>query len=116
MATLDAQGNLTDSLVSPSQLKRIQQAWSETSKGSNYTVQTVSQDSNGVVSVTFVRIPDATVSSSGLMSSEDKGKLDGLPDETELDGLLAGKADKAVPSAAGNVATLDAEGNLDDSG
>ena len=116
LAALDAEGNLVDSGVDPETLKRVQEAWSDEPDSALYTLGSIGQDANGVVSVTFVRIPDATVSSSGLMSSEDKGKLDGLPDETELAGLLAGKADKAVPSAAGNVATLDAEGNLDDSG
>ena len=40
--------------------------------------------------------------------------VDALGDE--VDELLEGKADKAVPSAAGNVPTLDAGGNLADSG
>lgn len=116
LAALDAEGNLVDSGVDPETLKRVQEAWSAEPDSALYTLGSIGQDANGVVSVTFVRIPDATVSSSGLMSSGDKGKLDGLPDDTELDGLLAGKADKVENPVPGNLAGLDSGGNLADSG
>ena len=116
LAALDAEGNLVDSGVDPETLKRVQEAWSDEPDSALYTLGSIGQDANGVVSVTFVRIPDATASSSGLMSSEDKGKLDGLPDEAELEGLLEGKADKVENPVPGNLAGLDSEGNLADSG
>jgi hypothetical protein len=61
----------------------------------------------------IVTIPLATSGDNGndgLMSKADKGKLDNL--SADLDK----KADKKVPAVAGNIATLDANGNLTDGG
>ena len=59
---------------------------------------------------------DATQSEHGLMSVEDKTKLDGLPDGEELSEALDSKIGKRVPTTAGNLAKLTGEGNIADSG
>ena len=61
----------------------------------------------------IVDIPLATSGTNGkdgLMSKEDKGKLDGL------DADLAGKADKVTGATSGHIAVLNASGNLVDGG
>lgn len=59
---------------------------------------------------------DATQSEHGLMSVEDKTKLDGLPDGEELSEALDSKIGKRVPTTAGNLAKLTGQGNIADSG
>lgn len=59
---------------------------------------------------------DATVQTHGLMAASDKEKLDDLPTAMEIEHYLDGKANKKVPSRAGNFAKLNDIGDLADSG
>ena len=115
---LTVDGNLESSGATLSDFKRVQEAWSEEYADGIHTVTTISQNENGVVEITCNPIREAALDHetgeyvSGLMSAEDKSKLDTVPTETDL----ARKADKCIPSSTGNIATLDETGNLADSG
>lgn len=77
-------------------------------------IDTISQDTNGEISVTKKTVQSATPSVSGeggqagLMSAADKEKLDGVD--------YSSKADKVASATNGNFAGLDSNGNLTDSG
>lgn len=68
---------------------------------SNDTLKTVTevvQNADGeITSLTYSSIPNATSSSSGLMSSDHFVKLENLPNKASLDNLLAGKKDDQTP-------------------
>lgn len=88
LAVLDVDGDPVDSGLSPEDFKRVQEAWTEVSPGSTYTVSAVSQDENGVVTVEFAEIPAASYDgegnyTAGLMTGQDKEKLDGMEDITD---------------------------------
>jgi len=83
LAVLDGDGDPVDSGLSPEDFKRVQEAWTEVSPGSTYTVSAVSQDENGVVTVEFAEIPTASYDgegnyTAGLMTGQDKERLDGM--------------------------------------
>ena len=81
-------------------------------------VDSVTQNDNGVITVHKKTVqaavaPDAEQSitgQDGLLSKEDKAKLDALNDN------LGAKADKVSEATSGNFAGLDENGNLTDSG
>lgn len=110
-------GNLASSGVTLEQFKRIQEAWTESSDGKS-TITSIGQNANGEVTVTFAPIPEALFDqesgtySSGIMSAEDKERLDNTPSTEDV----SRKADKCIPSSPDNIAVLDATGNLADSG
>ena len=123
-AGLDSNGNLVDSGSKASDFqvagdyKTTQTAvTSPTADGNSYAyIDTISQNTNGVITATKKTIPDAAASTSGvggtkgLMSAADKETIDNLGT------TLAGKADKVTSATNGNFAGLDSNGNLTDSG
>ena len=123
-AGLDSNGNLTDSGSKASDFqpagdyKTQQSAVADpTASGNSYSfIDSISQDTNGVITPTKKTIPDAAASTSGvggtkgLMSAADKETIDNLGT------TLNGKADKVASATNGNFAGLDANGNLTDSG
>lgn len=107
------------------------------SSGNGVTfVSSVTQGTDGKISVTRKTVPDADGNTDGLMSSADYTKLsriesgaqvnviervkvDGEPLEVsgkEVNIDLSGKADKVSNAVDGNFAGMDAHGNLTDSG
>lgn len=83
LAVLDGDGDPVDSGLRPDDIKRVQEAWAESSPGSTYTVSGVSQDRNGNVTVEFAEMPVASYDgegnyASGLMTGQDKEKLDSM--------------------------------------
>ena len=121
-AGLDANGNLTDSgykaadFQAAGSYKTTQTAVTDPTASGNATsfIDTIAQDTNGVITATKKTIPNASPSTSGvggtagLMSAADKEKLDGVD--------YSGKADKVASATSGNFAGLDGNGNLTDSG
>lgn len=90
---------------------------SPTASGSDISfINTITQDANGVITATKKNVRSASASQSGVMSAEHFSKLEGLPANSELQSALSGKADKVANATAGDVAFLDANGNLVDSG
>lgn len=79
-------------------------------------INTITQDANGVITATKKNVRSASASQPGVMSAEHFSKLEGLPANSELQSALSGKADKVANATAGDVAFLDANGNLVDSG
>jgi len=117
LPVLDAEGNLGSSGVLASDILVKQSATSVTSD-SGYTVTGMTQDEYGRVTLVFSPIreagedPETGEYVSGLMTAEDKEKLDNIPSAHDIEM----KADKVVDAVAGNIAALDSTGNLVDSG
>lgn len=121
-AGLDSNGNLTDSgskaadFQPAGNYKTTQTAVVDPTASGNATsfIDSISQNANGEISATKKTIPAAAASVSGvggtngLMSAQDKEKLDGID--------YSGKADKVASATSGNFAGLDGNGNLTDSG
>lgn len=112
LVTFDATGNIADTGLNANTF-----ATAEQGDKADTAVQSVKMvDGNGVElnNDTSVIIPLAAPTGSGetpgLMSAGDKAKLDGL------DGNLNGKADKVDGAVVGDLASLDSQGNLVDSG
>lgn len=80
------------------------------------TIAKISQNENGDISVSFQDIQSASATQKGLMSSSDFAKLAALPSNADLNTAIGKKADKVVGATNGNLAGLDANGNLKDSG
>ena len=86
LAALDNNGNLVDSQVSPSDFKTVQTAVVDPTASGNAVsfIDTISQDTNGEITVTKKTVPDAVASSSGvggnagLLSATDKETIDNL--------------------------------------
>ena len=87
LAGLDANGNLTDSGVDPTDLKHKQAAVTDPAANGNSVefIANLSQDVNGVITPTKKTIPAAApyvsaenAGNAGLMSAADKAKLDGV--------------------------------------
>lgn len=90
---------------------------SPTASGTDISfIDTLSQDANGVITATKKTVRSASASQSGVMSASDYSKLAALPTNAALETSLDGKADKVASATEGDVATLDADGNLVDSG
>ena len=131
LAGLDGNGNLVDSGISKDDLKAAISSAGSSIQGVSIDGTALTPDANNVVD-----IPLATTSADGAMSADDKAKLDGIASGAEVNVIetvkvndiplkvtdktvnidLSGKADKAVPSAKGNLAGLGETGNLIDSG
>ena len=86
LAALDGNGNLVDSQVSPSDFKTVQTAVVDPTASGNTVsfIDTISQNTNGEISVTKKTVSDAVASSSGvggsagLLSAADKETIDSL--------------------------------------
>lgn len=121
-AGLDSNGNLTDSGYNASSFqtagsyKTTQTAVSDPTASGNATsfIDTISQNTNGEITVTKKTIPTVTASVSGA------GGNAGLMTAAQAEALAAidysGKADKVASATSGNFAGLDGNGNLTDSG
>ena len=114
LVTVDENGNIVASDISPEDVKLRQTAVTETIPDSVTIFSSIHQDENGEITVSTSPIREAGEISgtyhSGLMTASDKEKLDGL--ETSLDE----KADKVDGAVVGDLASLDSQGNLADSG
>ena len=114
LVTVDENGNIVASDISPEDVKLRQTAVTETIPDSVTIFSSIHQDENGDITVSTSPIREAGEVSgtyhSGLMTASDKEKLDGL--ETSLDE----KADKVDGAVVGDLASLDSQGNLEDSG
>ena len=114
LVTVDENGNIVASDISPEDVKLRQTAVTETIPDSVTIFSSIHQDENGEITVSTSPIREAGEVSgtyhSGLMTASDKEKLDGL--ETSLDE----KADKVDGAVVGDLASLDSQGNLSDSG
>lgn len=114
LVTVDQNGNIVASDISPEDVKMRQTAVTETIPDSVTIFSSIRQDENGEITVSTSPIREAGEVSgtyhSGLMTASDKEKLDGL--ETSLDE----KADKVDGAVVGDLASLDSQGNLADSG
>lgn len=114
LVTVDQNGNIVASDISPEDVKLRQTAVTETIPDSVTIFSSINQDENGEITVSTSPIREAGEVSgtyhSGLMTASDKEKLDGL--ETSLDE----KADKVDGAVVGDLASLDSQGNLEDSG
>jgi len=114
LVTVDENGNIVASDISPEDVKLRQTAVTETIPDSVTIFSSIHQDENGEITVSTSPIREAGEVSgtyhSGLMTASDKEKLDGL--ETSLDE----KADKVDGAVVGDLASLDSQGNLEDSG
>ena len=97
------------------EFKLTQRALEFTCNGAQ-TIAKISQNENGDISVSFQDIQSASATQKGLMSSSDFAKLAALPSNDDLNTALGKKADKVTVSTNGNLAGLDANGNLKDSG
>lgn len=77
---LNAQGELVDAGVSLGDYKTKQQPVSDPSMDGYTTafIDTISQTDNGVITVTKKGVPTASSETAGLMSTNDKGKLDSI--------------------------------------
>lgn len=125
-AGLDSNGNLTDSGSKASDFKTVQTAVADadaTTSGEEVTfVDSVTQNTNGVVTVHKKTVKTVTASTSGtggnagLMTAAQAEKLGALPTNADLNTSLGGKADKVTSATNGNFAGLDSNGNLTDSG
>lgn len=115
-AGLDASGNLTDSGSKASDFKTKQTAVADPTASGNATafIDSISQDTNGEITVTKKNIPTVTASVSG------QGGNNGLMTAAQAEALAAidysGKADKDTDAVEGNFAAFDANGNPVDSG
>lgn len=80
LAALDAKGNLTDAGVTSASFKTVQSAVSDpTASGDAVSfIDTISQDKNGVITVTKKTVQSASSTQSGLMSAADFNKLAGI--------------------------------------
>ncbi|WJJ55291.1 hypothetical protein QB910_000047 [Dabrowskivirus KKP3916] len=87
--------------------------WTVNSQDTGWTYRYVAS-SNSWVPISANSIPLASDSVNGLMSSEDKSKLDLIPASVATN--LDSKADKVSGATEGNWAALDSTGNLVDSG
>lgn len=123
-AGLDSNGNLTDSGYKASDFqaagdyKTVQTAVADPTASGNAAafIDSITQDTNGVITVTKKNVQNASAEQAGLMSSTDYSKLSALPTNSELETSLGGKADKVASATNGNFAGLDSNGNLTDSG
>jgi len=82
-------------------------------------IDSVTQGTDGQVSATKRAITPASTSAAGIVQLQDSladGVTDKSPTVNAVYDAVTPKADKAVPSSAGNIATLSATGNLVDSG
>ena len=82
-ASLDSNGNLADSTVSASSFKTVQTAVSDPSASGNATsfIDTISQNTNGVISVTKKTVPTVSKSTSAV------GGTDGLMTAQQAEAL-----------------------------
>ena len=114
LVSLDSNGNISDSGLALANVKTKQNSKS-TSLTNIQTVQSISQDANGEITVTTQDIGVAGKGANnqyttGLMSATDKERLDTIHDSFDS------KADKVDSAVVGDLVSLDAQGNLEDSG
>ena len=121
-AGLDSNGNLTDSgykatdFQAAGSYKTTQTAVADPTASGNAVsfIDSISQNTNGEISVTKKTIPTVVASTSGA------GGNAGLMTAAQAEALAAidysGKADKVASATNGNFAGLDSNGNLTDSG
>lgn len=117
-AGLDSSGNLTDSgykatdFQAAGNYKTTQTAVTDPSANGNAIafIDTISQDTNGVITVTKKNVQLASSSQDGLMSDDDFIKLAALPTNADLNTLLGGKKNVQTavsdPTANGNAVTF----------
>lgn len=106
LAVFDANGHPVDSGNAPSHYKTVQGAVSDPSSAGNALdfIDTISQDANGEITATKKRVGMAVAAgevdeTDGLLSKEDKKKLDDIPgveDISDNDSILVGDANGTV--------------------
>ena len=85
--------------------KSTQSAVSDPTASGNATafIATISQDVQGVITVTKKNVPSASQSAAGLMSSTDKTKLDGIASGAQVHSITGVKGDAESSYRTGNV-------------
>jgi hypothetical protein len=124
-AALDANGNLVDSTYKPGDFKTKQTAVVDpTASGTSLEfIATASQDANGEMTVEKKTVQDGTTSQKGVVQLEDSYSSTSTtkaatPNSVKgaYDALDTAKADKVTGATDGDLAGLDANGNLTDAG
>lgn len=124
-AALDANGNLVDSNYKPGDFKTKQTAVVDpTASGTSLDfIATASQDANGEMTVEKKTVQDGTTSQKGVVQLEDSYSSTSTtkaatPNSVKgaYDALDTAKADKVTSATDGDLAGLDANGNLTDAG
>ena len=124
-AALDANGNLVDSNYKPGDFKTKQTAVVDpTASGTSLDfIATASQDANGEMTVEKKTVQDGTTSQKGVVQLEDSYSSTSTtkaatPNSVKgaYDALDTAKADKVTGATDGDLAGLDANGNLTDAG
>lgn len=124
-AALGANGNLVDSNYKPGDFKTKQTAVVDpTASGTSLDfIATASQDANGEMTVEKKTVQDGTTSQKGVVQLEDSYSSTSTtkaatPNSVKgaYDALDTAKADKVTSATDGDLAGLDANGNLIDAG
>lgn len=102
LVTADALNNIEDGI---SGKKDIQTAVTDpTSSGTAVSfIDSISQNTQGVISATKKTVAEATTSASGLMSSTDKSKLNGIASGAQVNSITGVKGDAENSYRIGNV-------------
>ena len=124
-AGLDANGNLVDSTYKPGDFKTKQTAVVDpTARGTSLDfIATASQDANGEMTVEKKTVQDGTINQKGVVQLEDSYSSTSTTKAATsnsvkgaYDALDTAKADKVTGATDGDLAGLDANGNLTDAG
>ena len=124
-AGLDANGNLVDSTYKPGDFKTKQTAVVDPTASGNSLdfIATASQDANGEMTVEKKTVQDGTINQKGVVQLEDSYSSTSTTKAATsnsvkgaYDALDTAKADKVTGATDGDLAGLDANGNLTDAG